>query len=176
MLRRSLLWLALCSGAAFAVPKLMHFSGAETPSAPPPRLAAGPRPPEPETAPQAFHTETYRVDARGQFNVTGVINGKSLPMVVDTGASLVSLTLDHARAIGIDTASLKFDRPMLTANGRNFNASITLYEVCLGQATLHNVAASVMPHSGTESLLGMSFLRGLRSFEIGDGVLTVSYY
>src|SRR5882724_7641558 len=48
----------------------------------------------------------YRADRRGHFTVTATVNGVPIRLVVDTGASLVALTLDDARAAGFDRSGL----------------------------------------------------------------------
>jgi hypothetical protein len=66
--------------------------------------------------PSSSHTLVYRADPRGHFNLTATVNGAPVRFVLDTGASLVALTLDDARAAGIARSELVFNqrtkRPM----------------------------------------------------------------
>lgn len=53
------------------------------------------------------------------------------------------------------------------------NAAVTLPSVRLGRITEYNVPALIMRQGGI-SLLGMSFLSRLRSWQISNGVLTIA--
>jgi aspartyl protease family protein len=53
----------------------------------------------------------------GHFNATVDVNGKPISMIVDTGASSIVLTPRDARKVGIDTGTLSYAIPVLTANG-----------------------------------------------------------
>ena len=53
-------------------------------------------------------------------------------------------------------------------------APITLREIRLGQLSVDNVSGAVVENLET-SLLGMSFLKRLQSYEMRDGVLTISW-
>ena len=95
----------------------------------------------------------------GHFRANANVQGTSIDMLVDTGASVVLLRhIDAARA-GIDMASLTFDVPILTANGQSHVASIILPEINIGGVMVKNVEAAVAePGQLHASLLGMSFL------------------
>ena len=67
-------------------------------------------------------TATFRRGMGGHFEVNATINGHTTPMVFDTGASAVVLTLADAREAGIDTAGLRYSVPVSTANGRGMAA------------------------------------------------------
>ena len=95
----------------------------------------------------------------GHFRAPAFINGGSIEMLVDTGASVVLLRHKDALGAGIDMEKLKFDVPILTANGKSFVASITLPEVNIGGVIVQNVDAAVaQPDQLHASLLGMSYL------------------
>lgn len=95
----------------------------------------------------------------GHFRAHAQVNGHSVTMMVDTGASIVLLTDADARAAGIDPSQLSFTMPVLTANGRGYIAGVTLDRVVIGDIRLDNVRAAVAaPGQLHASLLGMSFL------------------
>ena len=95
----------------------------------------------------------------GHFRAAAEINGRSIDMLVDTGASLVLLTYRDALLAGVDAGSLDFDVPILTANGRSHVASLTLDQVNIGGVSVKNVKAAVAQRDQLHaSLLGMSFL------------------
>jgi clan AA aspartic protease (TIGR02281 family) len=62
---------------------------------------------------------------------------------------------------------------MQTANGISHDAEVTLADIRLNRIIEYNVPAIVM-RQGNISLLGMSFLSRLRTWQISDGVLTIA--
>jgi aspartyl protease family protein len=115
----------------------------------------------------------YHADRLGHFQLTATINGTPIPVIVDTGASVVSLSLADAAALGIDTGSLAFTVKTNTANGQSRAAPVILRNVSIGPISVDAVHA-VVNKKLNQSLLGMSFLSRLRGFEIREGSLTIS--
>jgi len=110
----------------------------------------------------------------GHFTATVKVNGKSLPMIVDTGASTIVLRPEDAKKAGIDVSRLTYRVPVLTANGRTIAARVRLDEVAIGPLDRKKVDALVaQPGALTQSLLGMSFLSRLRSYEFSGDFLTL---
>ncbi|MGK6315015.1 TIGR02281 family clan AA aspartic protease [Neorhizobium sp. DT-125] len=105
---------------------------------------------------------------RGSHFQTNVrIEGKALPMLVDTGASTVVLSYDDARAIGIDPQDLNYTVSVMTANGRAMAAPVRLEEVAIGPIVRRGIRAMVAEDGQLEeSLLGMSFLSTLGSLQM----------
>jgi aspartyl protease family protein len=130
-------------------------------------------PPAPDSAP-AFDTLVFPADRAGHVMIDAIVNGAPLRMLVDTGASLVTLTPADARAAGIDPAALTFDRRARTAGGIVPIAPVTLRQIRIGQLEIDDVPAAVIEHLDV-SLLGMSFLGRLRSYEMRDGELTIAW-
>jgi clan AA aspartic protease (TIGR02281 family) len=122
----------------------------------------------------AVRTLVYRTDERGHVALTAMVNGASVHFLVDTGASRVTLTAEDARAAGIGPAELVFNQRSQTANGLAREAAVTLREIRIDRLSIDNVSAAVNENL-TVSLLGMSFLRRLKSFEMRDGSLTISW-
>lgn len=106
----------------------------------------------------------------GHFAVRAGIDGVAMMMLVDTGASLVTLTPEDAAAIGVDTAALDFAIPIQTANGTIQAAPITIRRIAIGTIERSDIKALVSPAGALqESLLGMSFLNSLSGYSIsGD--------
>lgn len=113
-----------------------------------------------------------RID--GHFTAHVQVNGKPVSMIVDTGASSIVLRLEDARKAGIDTESLVYTVPVLTANGRTVAARVRLDKVSIGPLDRQKVDALVAQDGAlTQSLLGMSFLSRLRSYEFSGDFLTL---
>ena len=124
--------------------------------------------------PSSSRTLVYHADRRGHFSVTATVNGVSTRFVVDTGASLVALTPNDANAAGIGRGEIVFNQITQTANGRTRFAPVTLREIRIEQLSTENVPAAVIENLD-QSLLGMSFLKRLKSFEMREGALTISW-
>jgi aspartyl protease family protein len=104
---------------------------------------------------------------QGDFSIRGEINGSHVAMLVDTGASSVVLTAAAAKAAGLPVELLKYDVPIETANGRGKAASVVLDKIGVGNIQERRVPALVSaPGDLKTSLLGMSFLSRLESFEV----------
>jgi len=113
-------------------------------------------------------------DLQGHFLVHPSIDGRRIRMLVDTGASIVALSYEDAETVGIRVTANDFTAQLRTANGVVEAAPVRLPEIRVGDILVENVDAVVLPRGrlGT-SLLGMSFLRRLRGFEISQGRLTL---
>ncbi|XSG81173.1 MAG: retropepsin-like aspartic protease family protein [Methyloligella sp. ZOD6] len=110
----------------------------------------------------------------GHFTAMVDVEGKPVSMIVDTGATTVVLRSEDAEEIGIETGELRYNIPVLTANGKTLAARVRLGEVAIGPLKLEDVAALVARQGSlSESLLGMSFLSRLRSYEFSGNYLTL---
>ena len=113
----------------------------------------------------------------GDFDITARINGARVAMVLDTGASSVVLTRDDAKAAGLPLEVLSYTAIIETANGRTRAAPVRLDRVAVGDLVERSVEALVaQPGQLKTSLLGMSFLNRLQSWEVrGDRLLLHGY-
>ena len=101
----------------------------------------------------------------GSYYVIGEVNGQRVKFLVDTGSSDIVLSPDDARRIGVNFAQLNFDKVAETANGLVHGATYTAPSLSVGPIRLTQVAMSVNQAPMSQSLLGMTFLRRLESFE-----------
>jgi aspartyl protease family protein len=113
----------------------------------------------------------------GDFAVNAQINGAAVAMVLDSGASSVVLTREDAKAAGLPLEILAYTANIDTANGRTRAAPVTLDRVAIGGLVERSVEALVaQPGQLKVSLLGMSFLNRLQSWEVrGDHLLLHGY-
>lgn len=110
----------------------------------------------------------------GHFSIRTQVNGASVSMMVDTGASTIVLRTADARLAGIDVDRLSYAVPVQTANGTAYAAAVRLRNIAVGPIRLDGVDALVArPGVLNESLLGMNFLRRLRSYEFSGEFLTL---
>jgi aspartyl protease family protein len=117
----------------------------------------------------------FRADRRGHVVLDAVVNGAPVRFLVDTGATMVALTLKDARAAGLGPGDLVFSIKTSTANGVARAAPIRLREVRINQLAVDDVEAAVVENLAI-SLLGQSFLTRLDGYEMRDGVLTLTYW
>lgn len=113
--------------------------------------------------------------AGGQFYVMGKVNGAPVRFVIDTGASDIVLSPDDARRVGLNLAGLDFGRSYETANGIGSGAKATVGALEVGAARFRDVEVSVNAAPMSASLLGMSFLRRLDSFEVRGNRLVLRW-
>lgn len=115
-----------------------------------------------------------RRQADGQFIAQASANGAKINMVVDTGASTIVLNPSDAARAGIKVEGLRYSVPVQTANGTSFAARVRLKNVSIGPVSINNVDALIAKRGALrESLLGMSFLSRLRSYEFSGDFLTL---
>lgn len=117
-------------------------------------------------------TVSIPLDEQLQYLTQAQINGVRLSVIVDTGANVVALNGQHARAIGIaETAGEKTQ--VVTAGSVVPARSVRLASVSVGGIRVENVEATVIDGEfPRQILLGMSFLRHVELEDRG-GVLTL---
>jgi len=109
----------------------------------------------------------------GHFLISGSVEGTPVTFVADTGATTVLLSYEDAERAGIDVRALRFHAPVQTANGLATAAPYTIRSLTMGEIRRSNVPALIaQPGLTHTSLLGMSFLGRLSSFEVrGDRLI-----
>jgi aspartyl protease family protein len=102
----------------------------------------------------------------GHYVATGSINGRRVELMLDTGASDVSVPAGLADALGLERGARAVYR---TANGVITAYLTVLDRVELGGIVLENVRASINPAVPEDQvLLGMSFLKQVEFTQRGN--------
>ena len=115
-----------------------------------------------------------RAGAYGHTHAGAEINGRPVNVMVDTGASMVALTYEDARAVGLYVRDSDFTHRVSTANGYGRVAPVTIDRVSIGDITVRNVPGAVMePGKLGTTLLGMSFLGRLQRVDMRSGMLVL---
>lgn len=118
------------------------------------------------------NTVALRADRLGHFQSDIQVNGQFVKALVDTGASVVAMSFEDARKAGILPPKGDFVIGMQTANGVVRAARARIPELRLQSITVHDVEAVVLPQGAINgTLLGMSFLKRLSSFEMNGNTL-----
>lgn len=175
MLLRTAIFAAVIALLATQVPTLLETVD----TAAPPETAQLPAPRQAEPAPQSASltpgSTVLNADGRGHFTGTFRINGKSIAGLVDTGASLVAINEITARKLGFGVNSLDFRYPVNTANGKTDAALVVLDRVEIGNVRVRDVEAFVLRDGAlSDTLVGMSFLKKLKSYQVKGNSLTLA--
>jgi aspartyl protease family protein len=133
------------------------------------------QPAAPATEPSGYgRSLTLDANARGHFQTDARVNGQSMGFLVDTGASLVVLRASSAAEAGIHPIPSDYTATVSTANGRIKAAPAKLDRIELGDITVFDVPALVLPDEAlTENLLGVSFLSRLKRYEVANGKMVL---
>jgi aspartyl protease family protein len=118
------------------------------------------------------HSVAFPMEADGHFHVTATVDGRSIGFLVDTGASDIVLSPGDARRMGLDPDRLSYTMRAMTANGMVLGAPIQINRLKIGPIEMMMVPATVNRAEMSTSLLGMEFLRRLRSWRVENGRLT----
>lgn len=178
MLIRTVLFASVAVVLATQIPALIERSGDDTGATVAPQQAV-PRQQAPTAVPQAASispgSTVLAADGRGHFTGTFRMNGKSVPGLVDTGASLVAINETTARKLGYGVNSLDFRHGVNTANGRTDAALIVLDRIEIGNVRVRDVEAFVLRDAAlSDTLVGMSFLTKLKSYQVKGSSLTLA--
>jgi aspartyl protease family protein len=121
--------------------------------------------------PAGNHELVLSENTDGGYAIAGQVNGKPVNFAIDTGASDIVLSPADAQRIGVDTSHLDFARHFETANGVGDGAGYTAASLSAGPIAFTNVPVSINRAPMSTSLLGMAFLKRLKSYEVKDGRL-----
>jgi aspartyl protease family protein len=105
----------------------------------------------------------------GHYVTSGEINGHPVTFMLDTGATGVAIPAAVAERLG-----LRRGRPFSTqtANGISTSYAARLQQVSVGEITLQDVSAGIVPGLQTDQvLLGMSFLKHIEFTQRGDTLI-----
>lgn len=124
---------------------------------------------------QAPGTRSAFIDqeADGHFWTRADVRGTQIEFLVDTGASIVALTYLDAQRLGLKPEELDFDAEIRTAGGVTYGAPVTIESIRIGKVKVENVDAMILRTDLDQSLLGMTFLGELESYEFRRGQLII---
>lgn len=114
---------------------------------------------------------TLLSDGGGHFTASGQINGQPAQFLVDTGATVMTLSEAQAARIGLNFRNGQRVR-VKTANGDIVGHQVLLNTVRLASHTSYGVPAVVLPADLPYVLLGNSFLSRF-SMQREDGRMTL---
>lgn len=112
------------------------------------------------------------MNQQGHFVTDFKLNGRRVNALVDTGATLVAINRSTARRIGLKLKTSDFIHDVRTANGTTKAASAMIKSVQIGRIHIKNVQAAILSDRALHgTLVGMSFLKRLKSFKVENQAL-----
>jgi aspartyl protease family protein len=121
------------------------------------------------------HELTLSEGEGGHYEVYATVNGARIRFLIDTGATDIVLGPSDAKRLGFDLGSLTFDRPFGSANGIGHGASAEVDTLSVGNFHLSHVPVSINSAEMGSSLLGMAFLKRLKSYSFSGGKLILRW-
>ena len=116
--------------------------------------------------------ERIDMNSQGHFIAQFRMNGRPVEAMVDTGATMVAINRSTARRLGINVIPADFKYSVTTANGQIKVARAVIESIEIGGVRVRDVEAAVLDDRALGgTLLGMSFLRELKSFRVEDSEL-----
>jgi aspartyl protease family protein len=112
-------------------------------------------------------------EADGHYWTRADVGGTQVKFMVDTGASIVALTYFDAQRLGLKPEELDFDSEIRTAGGVTYGAPVTLKSIRVGKVEVEDVNAVILRTELEQSLLGMTFLGELHSYEVRQGQMII---
>lgn len=110
-----------------------------------------------------------RANPRGHYVASGLVNGREVTLLVDTGATSVAVPEAMAAGLGLRRGP---EITLRTANGDATGYLTRIDQLQLGSLVFENVGANIAPGLDGEILLGMSALGGVE-FTQRNGELTL---
>jgi aspartyl protease family protein len=125
--------------------------------------------------PTAEHQVIVPQDETGAFILNAKVNGRPVRFIVDTGATDTVLSPAAAQRLGVDLDKVDFKESAETANGMGYGAPFSAQRLDVGPIAFANFPMVINQAPMTSSLLGLTFLNRLESFEIRDRKLILKW-
>ncbi len=159
-------------GAAFVFALLSPRGAERVPVGPAQPVVANVAAPTVEAAGNGLADVKLTRSADGHFYADAIINGATIHVLVDTGATTVALTRADAQAAGLQFSEGDFTGTAQTAGGDIRLKPVKLDRVGIGPVEARNVDAVVVDSKMNVSLLGQSWLRRVGNVQItGDRMI-----
>lgn len=124
---------------------------------------------------QQVEGETIRIrqSPDGHFWARVTLNGVERRMLIDSGATVTSLSQDTADAADVDTDGAAFPVLVDTANGTITAKRGNVQHLALGPLKTEDLEVLVSPSFGQFDVLGMNFLSRLGSWRVEGNTLVL---
>src|SRR5579871_4202610 len=175
MLKGAVVFAVAAVGGAILAPSLFNVGAALSTAGQPAAVAAATSEATPGKDPggpsAGFREAAIQADPGGQYTTEALVDGVPVRMMIDTGATVVTVSAVTAGRVGV-TAGAGPKWKVKTANGETLASPVTLASMSFGGLYMKDVQALILaPEAGDVNLIGASFLKRLVSVEQRDGVL-----
>lgn len=124
---------------------------------------------------QVSGTETrIRMAEDGHFWADVELDGVRRRMLIDSGATTTALSIDTAKAAGLDLDESPFATVLNTANGVVTARTATVRRMTIGSVTATDLGIVSSPAFGDADVIGMNFLSRLASWRVEGGILILT--
>ena len=123
----------------------------------------------------AEHELVIPQNHEGAFVVVGLVNGQRVRFIVDTGATDTVLAPADARRLGVPVDQLRYEHMAETANGTGYSAAWTADRLQVGAIAFDDFKVAVNQTDMGASLLGLTFLGRLESYEFRGRKLVLKW-
>lgn len=174
MLVRVLVFAGIIAVAATQVPSLLNIQIAIDENSAP--MAISPPAEQQVSVVSLSHGSVLLpAGAGGHYQGDFKINGRPVQGMIDTGATYVAINESTARRLGISGSDLDYRYTTQTANGSSKVALVKLDRLEIGTIKVRDVDAVVSKDGALNTtLIGMSFLKKLKSYSAENGSLRLT--
>ena len=158
--------LALIAGLLLSLARVMHYdTGLGLPNEAPDQV-------------QVTGKETRAsIDDDGHFWIRGTIDGVPVRFLVDTGATITTLSTQVAEQAGLEPDRDAPEIALNTANGTVTATRTRIAHLKIGNIAARDIEAVVSPGIGGTNVLGMNFLSRLASWRVeGKALILVPHH
>ena len=114
-----------------------------------------------------------RMGPDGHFWANVTINGAPVHMLIDSGATVTSLSMEAAKAAQLNLDQSPFPVQIMTANGAVMARTSSVDRLTIGPIVAEDLRVDVAEEFGTTNVLGMNFLSRLKSWRVENGWLVL---
>jgi aspartyl protease family protein len=106
----------------------------------------------------------------GHFHVTAAVNGHRVDFLVDSGATITTISPESARAANVESDGGP-PVPVITANGTAMSQPAIAAKFSVGVIERTDEKLHISEMTDADNLLGMSFLSSLKSWRVEGNTL-----
>lgn len=123
---------------------------------------------------QADGTLRVARDEGGHFSVMATVNGRDVRFLIDSGATTTSISVEAAKAAGVEISTAGFPVIVETANGTAEMRRARLSRLVIGPIKRQDFPVLVSETLGDTNLLGMNFLDTLKGWRVEGDTLVLN--